>query len=304
MARGRKPTTGKKAMSAAQRQRRSRALKGFNTAITYSQDPRRENAVAITWSQNNLLGRITVDSEFWAAVEWSEKHQCWCIEDVTGACLAHEDGIRGAAESKEAAVALAEAMIRDGRMPTPEDARRLRRDALPQAERERREAELAEREAQSERRRIAREKRARQPKQVALREERQQRAQVEGEAWHARSQAEWRERQEPALYEALNEVFDLTDPELWKSNSFSALRPRLTIHLEAVAATLEHKCLEARNKLEEWAITKPPPWARRRNPDGVRKQLEESSARLERVQKNPCGTAGGMTGRLTLTRSA
>jgi hypothetical protein len=41
----------------------------------------------------------------------------------------------------------------------------------------------------------------------------------------------WREDGEQPLYEMLNDVFDFTDPELWKSNSFAALRPRLVIHL-------------------------------------------------------------------------
>jgi hypothetical protein len=75
------------------------------------------------------------------------------------------------------------------------------------------------------------------------------------------------------------------DPELWKSNSFSALRPRLTIHLSAVVAELEHDCLEARNKLEEWAKTKPNPWAQRRDPDRVQYKLEQNTARLEKARQ-------------------
>jgi hypothetical protein len=56
-------------------------------------------------------------------VEWSEKRKQWCIEDCEGRCLAHAASIRGQAASKEAAVSVTEAMIRDGRMPTLQEAR-------------------------------------------------------------------------------------------------------------------------------------------------------------------------------------
>ena len=83
----------------------------------------RQSPIAIAWTDDGLIGRLTIDGELWAAVEWSEKRQRWCIEDAEGQCLRHTASIRGAAESKEAAVALAEAMIRDGRMPTPKEAK-------------------------------------------------------------------------------------------------------------------------------------------------------------------------------------
>ena len=63
----------------------------------------------------------------------------------------------GAAESKEAAVALAMEMIRDGRMPTPEEARWL---VLPERERERVRAKWEADTAAEEQRRAARLKRA------------------------------------------------------------------------------------------------------------------------------------------------
>jgi hypothetical protein len=37
----------------------------------------------------------------------------------------------------------------------------------------------------------------------------------------------------------LDEAFDLGDPDLWKSNSFAALKPRLIVHVEAVIASCE-----------------------------------------------------------------
>jgi len=68
------------------------------------------------------LYQLTVGGELWAAVEWSPKRQTWCIEDSAGHCLAHCDHIHGDHIDQPTALALAKAMIRDGRMPTPEGA--------------------------------------------------------------------------------------------------------------------------------------------------------------------------------------
>lgn len=67
---------------------------------------------------------LTIDGELWAAVEWSEKRQRWCMEDAEGRCLKHLSCIHGDAPDRDAASAKAEAMIRDGRMPDPETARK------------------------------------------------------------------------------------------------------------------------------------------------------------------------------------
>jgi hypothetical protein len=231
MARGRKPL-GKQALTAAQRQRRHRALSQIATRV-YSEDPRREKPLSIVWN-GDVIGRISIEGEYWAAVEWSTKLQCWCIEDSTGACLTHQEALQGAAASKEAAVALATEMIRDRRMPSPQEARARRRARLPEAER----AALEAGEADDERRRLAAEKRAQQPSTQRRRAEAQQRRAELSRAWAAESQAKRREDHEQPLHETLSEVFDFADPELWKSNSFAALRPRLIIHLEAVIAKL------------------------------------------------------------------
>jgi hypothetical protein len=242
MARGRKPTTGDQAMTAAERQRRRRALKQFAaTTRKYSEDPRREKPVSITWNPGNLVGHIEVDGEYWGAVEWSNKHQCWCIEDSEGACLLHEDAIHGAADSRDAAVALATDMIRDGRMPTPQEAQDQAWAALPEEERARRKARAAE----QERRRLREEQLAQDPVVQARRAKAQQRRDAERAAWSAEQMAQHREIAEPPLYEVLSDVFDFADPELWKSNSFAALRPRLMVHLQAVIAKLERECASA-----------------------------------------------------------
>ena len=78
---------------------------------------------------------LTVNRQLWACVEWSPSRKAWCVQDASGRCLAHCDAIHGENVDAATAVALAKRMIRDGRMPTPEDARqqleeRLQRDRL------------------------------------------------------------------------------------------------------------------------------------------------------------------------------
>jgi hypothetical protein len=172
----------------------------------------RHQSIAITWVRNGEIGQLTIGGEHWASVEWSEKRQQWCVEDAEGRCLTHTASIRGSAASKEEAVALAEAMIRDGRMPDPETART----------------------EATERRRAAREKRKRQPAQIRKREEREAAREASRLAW----EIEAKERDAQPLYETLDEAFDLGDPELWQSNSFAALKPRLVLHVDAAIAEL------------------------------------------------------------------
>jgi hypothetical protein len=147
-------------------------------------------------------------------------------------------------------------MIRDGRMPSPQEARQevnQRRWArLSEEERAIEEARAAD----QERRRQAREKRAQQPSEQRRRAAAQQRREEERRAWDADWQARRREDDEQPLYEMLNEVFDFADPELWKSNSFAALRPRLIIHLEAVVAKLERQRLSGTLYQEPQRLTK------------------------------------------------
>lgn len=170
-------------------------------------------SLAISWSPDGLIGRISLDGMQWAAVEWSEKRQQWCIEDAAGQCLRHVGSIRGAAASKEEAVALATEMIADGRIPAPEQAW----------------AELRERQQR------AREKRDRQPSVQKRRAARQ----AEQEAFRRWCDLRRHDEEAPPLYEMLAETLDFADPNLWKSNSFAALKPRLITHLEAVIAELE-----------------------------------------------------------------
>jgi hypothetical protein len=71
---------------------------------------------------------LTIAGQHWAAVEWSPSRRTWCIEDAAGHCLAHCEHIHGDHIDRPSAIALAKAMIRDGRMPTPEEAERQLRE--------------------------------------------------------------------------------------------------------------------------------------------------------------------------------
>jgi hypothetical protein len=104
-------------------------------------------------------------------------------------------------------------MIRDGRLPTPLEAL------------ERRDAE--------------RERRRQRPSEIRRRQEQQERRERSEKLSRARSGAEWQERKQPPLYEALADAFDFSGPDLWRSNSFASLRPGLVIWMQSVVAQLE-----------------------------------------------------------------
>jgi hypothetical protein len=175
----------------------------------------RQSPITIEWDGDGLIGRVSVDGAHWASVEWSEKRQRWCVEDSQGQCLRHVGSIKGMAASKDEAVALTKTMVVDGRMPSPEQAR-------------------AE---HNERRRVAREKRQQQPAQIRRREEDRRYIDAISDAWRAKAE----EDKAPPLYEALADALDFADPELWKSNSFAALRPRLLLHVRRAVAELEQE---------------------------------------------------------------
>jgi hypothetical protein len=183
----------------------------------------RQGSISITWTANGI-GEVTLDGVVFARVEWSERRQRWCCEDSEGQCLKHVGSIKGMAASKDEAAARAIAMVRDGRMPDPKTARAEHRERQKLRE---------------ERLRVAREKRRQQPAEIQKREAKAEQLRRWGDA----SMKEWKARVEednaPPLYEALADAFDFADPELWKSNSFAALRPRLALHVRRVIAGLE-----------------------------------------------------------------
>jgi hypothetical protein len=188
-----------------------------------SDDPRRQSRVVVAFRGEAKVGTVVVANQIWGAVEWSEKHGVWCIEDAEGQCLAHVESIHGEAASKEEAIALAERMVRDGTLPTPEEAKRRRREGVQRA------LEVAQRK---------REQRSQQPSEqrrtLQREHEREQRERLLS-AW---ADAQMAEFQAKPFYAIFAEAFDLADPNLWKSNSFAMVRPRLVIEVRAAVATL------------------------------------------------------------------
>jgi hypothetical protein len=65
---------------------------------------------------------LKIGGQLWSEVEWSPSRRTWCIQDACGHCLTHCESIVGQDIDQRAAIAEAKAMIRDGRMPTPEEA--------------------------------------------------------------------------------------------------------------------------------------------------------------------------------------
>jgi hypothetical protein len=108
-----------------------------NVSADGTKDRRRHGVIETQFRQHGKLAmyNLTINRELWACVEWSPSRKAWCVQDASGRCLAHSDAIHGEHIDAQTAVALAKAMIRDGRMPTPEDAQqkldeRLQRDRL------------------------------------------------------------------------------------------------------------------------------------------------------------------------------
>lgn len=106
-------------------------------SVNETADRRRHGVIETRYRQHGKIAMydLTINGKLWACVEWSASRRGWCIQDASGRCLSHCDAIHGQDVDAQTAVKLAKAMIRDGRMPCPEDARqlleeRLRRDRL------------------------------------------------------------------------------------------------------------------------------------------------------------------------------
>src|SRR5262249_52905997 len=123
--------------------------------------------------------------------------------------------IHGQAAAKAEAVALTEQMVRDGTMPSPEEAARRRREE----------------------RRREQEKRAKRPSEIRRKQERAERNRLFRESMEAESAA----NEAPPFFGLFAEAFDLADPDLWRGNSFAMLRPRLLIEARAFIAELERE---------------------------------------------------------------
>jgi hypothetical protein len=176
-------------------------------------DPRRQRPITLRWV--GMIGHLYIDDELWSEVEWSDKRKAWCVQDAEGRCLSHKSHIHGQDAAKDAAIALAEAMVRDGRMPAPEQAKKARAERLSSQ----------------------RAKRANTPSEKRRKAEREESDRL----YRAHRDADRADEEAPPLHEVLAEAFDLSDPELWRSNSFAMLRPRLIVNVKRTIAELEYQ---------------------------------------------------------------
>jgi hypothetical protein len=103
--------------------------------MTIDNDPRRHRVIETHFRGDPPCYRLTIDGQLWSEVEWSASRKAWCIQDAAGRCLTHLEHIHAQNIDAEAAIRLAKRMIRNGALPTPEDAEqqlqeRLRHDSL------------------------------------------------------------------------------------------------------------------------------------------------------------------------------
>jgi hypothetical protein len=86
-------------------------------------DKRRHGVIEVHRDRHNAQAYwLTIGGRVWSEVEWSSSRRRWCIQDAAGRCLAHVEHIHAQDADLQTALALARRMIRDGRMPTPEEA--------------------------------------------------------------------------------------------------------------------------------------------------------------------------------------
>jgi hypothetical protein len=91
---------------------------------------RRRYRVIETKRINAATYHLTIDGVLWSEVEWSASRQRWCVQDACGFCLTHVESIVGQDRDVQTALRLARRMIVDGRMPTPEEAKRRQQERL------------------------------------------------------------------------------------------------------------------------------------------------------------------------------
>jgi hypothetical protein len=84
-------------------------------------DRRRYGVIETRYIGNDTY-HLTINGELWSEVEWSPARRAWCIQDSEGRCLAHCEHTHATHIDQHTAVALAKTMIRNGGIPTPEEA--------------------------------------------------------------------------------------------------------------------------------------------------------------------------------------
>ena len=104
-----------------------------------TKDPRRRAEITFNNDRNGPSDHkqfLYINGQMWAEVQWSPERKMWCIQDACGYCLSHIEHLHlqvpndGTANPQmvgqldsTSAINKAKEMIRDGRMPSPEQAR-------------------------------------------------------------------------------------------------------------------------------------------------------------------------------------
>src|SRR5260221_110628 len=95
-----------------------------------TKDPRRRAEITSRNGHSDHKQFLFINGQMWAEVQWSPERKMWCIQDACGYCLSHiehlhlqvpNDGTNNL--DSTSAINKAKEMIRDGRMPSPEQAR-------------------------------------------------------------------------------------------------------------------------------------------------------------------------------------
>jgi hypothetical protein len=84
-------------------------------------DPRRFYPIEVCHHGDHII-HLMIYGVMWSEVEWSPQRRAWCIQDASGHCLLHCESIVEQDDDEIVAIDTAKRMIRDGSMPTPEEA--------------------------------------------------------------------------------------------------------------------------------------------------------------------------------------
>lgn len=94
-------------------------------------DERRQRDIRVdkAWNLQSARAMFYINEVLWAEIDYSAQRKAYCIQDATGYCLNHTKQIReeiggpNSMSAFDAAIERTKQMIRDGSMPTPEEAR-------------------------------------------------------------------------------------------------------------------------------------------------------------------------------------
>jgi hypothetical protein len=223
--------------------------------MTSSEDPRRQRPIEVKWvgeMAKSKRGSILIDGEVWAYAHWSQGRQVWCIQDAEGECQVHVYAEVKGRDNRSTAVTLAEAMIRGGSLPSPEELTARRERETQQRRKQTAEYERRSKLTAAERAAAYEASLSQTPSAVRARAERREREERSNQLRDQKWAAERRDVQAAPLWMALADAFDFADPNLWRSNSFASLRPRLVLYLQRVVAKLEYDMHEAGKRQKRW----------------------------------------------------